>query len=159
MTGRILEVTTIEELTTTTDREEQLALFEIEEQERKVGSVVKSPYKTKYKNRAKAAGIRGKAAKRSTWDWVAQRMAEQTLTKKAKTDVDGLIEFLEANGIDDPLERWPSQTPGWEGRLRMTGGLAVRRIIAERGTLFLRDGTELEVPADELERLQAKYDF
>ena len=157
MTGRILEVTTIEELTTTTDREEQLALFEIEEQERKVGSVVKSPYKTKYKNRAKAAGIRGKAAKRSTWDWTAQRMAEQTLTKKAKTDVEALYAFLHANDVD--TSNWLNRNPGWEGRLRMTGGLALRRIIAERGTLFLRDGTELEVPADELERLQAKYDF
>lgn len=142
-----------------TDREEQLALFEIDDQIAKRGSVVKRQFKLKYKLRAREAGIRGKAAKRSTWDWVAQVMATQTLTKKEKTNVDWLVEFLEANGIDDPLGRWPNQSPGWEGRLRMTGGLALRRIVAERGTIVLRNGDVLEVPADELARLVAKFDI
>jgi hypothetical protein len=114
-------------------------------------SVVKVAYKLKYKLRAKEQGLRGKAAKRSTWDWVAQRMAEQTLTKKAKTDVPALYDFLHVNEVD--TSSWTNRSPGWEGRLRMTGGLALRRIVAERGTLFLRDGDEIEVPEAEMERL------
>jgi hypothetical protein len=157
-TPRILEdLTTIEDLTTTTDREEQMVLFEMEELEERKGSVVKRDYKLKYKNRAREAGIKGKAAKRSTWDWVAQVMATQTLTKKSKTDVPALYDFLHVNEVD--TSTWLNRAPGWEGRLRMTGGLALRRIVAERGTLFLRDGTELEVPEAELARLQAKYDI
>ena len=158
---RILEdlrqPTSLVDLTTTTEEEEQMVLFEMEELEQRRGSVVKRDYKIKYKLRAKANGIKGKAAKRSTWDWIAQRMAEQTLTKKSKTDVPALYDFLHVNEVD--TSRWTNQSKGWEGRLRMTGGLALRRIVAERGTLFLRDGTELEVPQDELDRLVAKFDI
>jgi hypothetical protein len=139
------------------ETEAQLEMFEIEEQIAAKHSVVKREYKIKYKIRAAANGLKGKVAKRSTWDWLAQIMAEQTLNKNKKTDVDALYEFFDINEVDH--SNWTSRTPGWEGRLRMTGGLALRRIIAERGTLWLRDGSEVEVPEEELARLRAKYDF
>jgi hypothetical protein len=155
---RILEAkTTMEDLTILSQVEEEAAIAEIDDQIEKKGSVVKAAYKLKYKARAKEKGIGGKAAKRSTWDWTAQIMATETLTKKAKTDVDALYAFLDANGVDH--SRWTNRKAGWEGRLRMTGGLALRRIVAERGTLFLRDGTELVVPEDEMARLVAKFDL
>jgi NADH dehydrogenase/NADH:ubiquinone oxidoreductase subunit G len=159
MTGRILEDLSakLEDLTTTTDREEQMVLFEMAELEQRKGTVVKLQYKLKYKQRAKAAGIKGKAAKRSTWDFIAQVMAAETLNKKAKTDVDALREFFDANEVD--YSRWTNTSPGWEGRLRMTGGLALRRIVAERGTLFSKTGEEIPMPEGEVERLAAKFDI
>ena len=149
--------TTIEQLIEAGDFEEAHAEAEIEHQIALPRSVVGRKYKIRYRDRAREAGLRGKAAKRSAWDWLAQVMAEQTLTKKAKTDVDALFAFFHANGLD--TDRWPNRAPGWEGRLRMTGGLALRRQMAETGTLFLRDGTRLEVPADELVRLRTKFDI
>lgn len=139
------------------DTEEAVAMAEVEQQIALPRSVVGRKYKIRYRDRAREAGLRGKAAKRSAWDWLAQRMAEQTLTKKAKTDVPALFEFFQANGLD--TDRWPNRAPGWEGRLRMTGGLALRRQIAETGLLALRDGTILEVPAEELVRLRTKFDI
>ena len=140
-----------------TDREEAAAIAEIEEQIALPRSVVGRKYKIRYRDRAREAGVRGKPAKRSAWDWLAQQMAEQTLTPKAKTDVAALFEFFDANGVDH--SRWTNRSPGWEGRLRMTGGLALRRQIAETGLLSLRDGTIVEVPAAELVRLRTKFDI
>ena len=144
-------------LTTTTEQEEQMVLFEMEELEQRRGTVVKQQYKIKYKLRAKSAGIKGKAAKRSTWDFIAQVMAAETLNKKSKTDVPALLAFFDANDVDH--SRWTNKNPGWEGRLRMTGGLALRRIVAERGTLFSKTGEEIPMPEGEVERLAAKFDI
>lgn len=157
LSNQIEEDTTIADLVEAGDLEEAAAEADIEEQIALPRSVVGRKYKIRYRDRAREAGIRGKAAKRSAWDWLAQVMAEQTLTKKAKTDVDALFAFFHANGLD--TDRWPNRAPGWEGRLRMTGGLALRRQIAETGLLSLRDGTVLEVPAEELIRLRTKFDI
>lgn len=109
-------------------------------------SVVKPQYKVRYRDRARAAGVKGKAAKRSAWDWLAQCLAAETLTKDAKLRVDDFLALLDANGVDH--SRWTNRSPGWEGRLRMTGRLALQRIVAERGTLLLADGEVLEAPAE-----------
>jgi len=54
--------------------------------------------------------------------------------------------LLEANGVDH--SRWTNRSKGWEGRLRMTGRLALQRIVAEAGILKTADGEELEAPAE-----------
>jgi hypothetical protein len=84
-------------------------------------------------------------------------MAELTLTPKAKLDLDRFEALMEANGID--CSRWPNRNNGWEGRLRMTAGLVLRKEMAERadGILNLADGTERTMPEDELNALVAKY--
>lgn len=118
-------------------------------------SVVGRKYKIAYKEAARAAGHKSKAAKRSKWDWLAQQMAELVLTDKAKLDVAAFEALMEANGIDHT--KWDNRSPGWEGRLRMTGCLVLRRKLVDQQVLKLADGSERPVPADELARLTAKF--
>jgi hypothetical protein len=66
--------------------------------------------------------------------------------KKEVLDVEALEAILDANGVDH--SRWNRTTPGWQGRLRMTGGLALRSKVAKAGMFFLPDGTEIEPPVD-----------
>jgi hypothetical protein len=121
---------------------------EIAEQVRLPASVVQRKYKLRYKARAAANGTRSKASKRSAWDWLAQELAAATLTKQSKLRVDDFAALLEANGIADPLGRWPNRSKGWEGRLRMTGRLCLQSIVAESGLLRFPDGETKEAPAE-----------
>jgi len=130
------------------DEYEQEAEAEIEEQIAKPASVVKAAYKVRYRDRARAAGIRGKAAKRSNWDWLAQTLAGECLNKAGKIDIDKFVAILACNGEPDALARWDNRSKGWEGRLRMTGGLWLRTEVAEAGVLRLPDGEELVPPAE-----------
>lgn len=134
--------------TANTDHEELVAEAEIAEQIRLPASVVRSAYKVRYRDRARAAGIRGKAAKRSAWDWLAQQLAGEVLTKEAKIDIGKFVAVLAANGEPDALTRWPNRSKGWEGRLRMTGGLWLRTVVAEANELRLPDGETLVPPAE-----------
>jgi hypothetical protein len=120
-------------------------------------SVVQRKYKLKYKARARANGERSKAAKRSTWDWLAVELAAACLDEKSKLRVDEFLAILSANGVDHA--KWTNRAPGWEGRLRMTGSLALRRVLAESGELFFPDGEQKPVPEEELVRLRAKFDI
>jgi hypothetical protein len=137
------------------DRDEQLAVVEIDHQIALSNSKVPTKYKVLYKMRAREAGIKGKAAKRSTWDWLARQMKELVLTEKDKLKVDAFEALMAANGID--TNKWPSRTPGWEGRLRMTGGIALRRKLADSGTLHLADGTTRQMPEADLLVLVHKF--
>ena len=155
----------LEDLTQTEDHgkvegtlsQEQLDDLEIEQQIALPASVVGRKYKVKYRDRARANGERSKAAKRSTWDWLAATLAQEVLDQKSKLKVDDFLAILDANGVDH--SRWTNRSPGWEGRLRMTGSLALRRVVAEAGELFLPDGEALVVPEEELLRLRAKFDL
>ena len=155
----------LEDLTQTEDHghvedtlsQEQLDDLEIEQQIALPASVVGRKYKLKYRDRARANGERSKAAKRSTWDWLAATLATEVLDQKSKLKVDVFTAILDANGVDH--SRWTNRSPGWEGRLRMTGSLALRRVVAEAGELFLPDGEALIVPEEELLRLRAKFDL
>lgn len=119
---------------------------EIEADLPKSNSVVKSGYKTKYRDRAREAGVARKAAKRSTWDWLAEQLAGECLVGKDKIDISRFLAVLDANGVDH--SRWTNRSKGWEGRLRMTGRLALQRVVAEAGVLLLADGETLEAPAE-----------
>jgi hypothetical protein len=130
------------------DKREQLVDAEIDRQIALPHSVVKPTYKIKYKARAIANGLKGKAAKRSCGDWLSRRMAELVLDGRAKLIVSELEAVCAANGLDDIQTRWPNKNTGWEGRLRMTACLVLRKIVADEGKLILPDGTELEAPED-----------
>jgi hypothetical protein len=108
-------------------------------------SVVKNEYKRKYAERAKANGHASKCAQRSTWDWLAQCLAGEVNGPDGKLDVARFLALLDANGVDH--SRWTNRSKGWEGRLRMTGRLALQRVVAASGTLVV-DGDELEAPAE-----------
>ena len=141
-----VEATEIE--TPVVDVAEEAAEAEIEEQIALPNSVVKKAYKIKYRDRARENGHKGKAAKRSAWDWLAQELAAATLTKDAKLKVEDFLAILDANEVDH--SRWTNRSKGWEGRLRMTGRLALQRVVAETG--ILRFSTEeddfKEAPAE-----------
>lgn len=119
---------------------------QIEADVRKSNSVVKSGYKTKYRDRANEAGIARKAAKRSTWDWLASTLAGECLGAKDKIDIAKFTAILEANGVDH--SRWTNRSKGWEGRFRMTGRLALQRVVAEAGVMKVADGEELVAPVE-----------
>jgi hypothetical protein len=158
-TPRVLEDLTQQLNGTTAPSEEQQKRDdeEIEYQIALPRSVVAKKFKIRYKLLAKERGDTTKAAKRSKWDWLAQQMAELTLTDKAKLKVAEFEELMAANGID--CSRWPNRAPGWEGRLRMTACLVLRKQMADAadGVLFLADGTTRQMPEAQLAELVAKY--
>ena len=123
---------------------------EVAEDNAKPASVVRSKYKHRYAERAATAGL-GKVAQRSCWDWLAQKLADQCL-RKSKIDIDAFLAVLDANGVDH--SRWTNRNKGWEGRLRMTGRLALQRVVAEAGLLKMPDGEEFEAPADWVAKFQ-----
>lgn len=117
---------------------------EVEADNAKPSSVVKTAYKKRYAERAAAQGG-NKVAQRSCWDWLAQTLAGECLVG-TKISIDKFLALLEANGVDH--SRWQNRNKGWEGRLRMTGRLALQRIVAEAGVLRTSDGDELEAPTE-----------
>ena len=117
---------------------------EVAEDNAKPGSVVKGKYKHRYAERAASAGL-GKVAQRSCWDWLAQELAAECLDG-SKIDIGRFLGTLEANGVDH--SRWNNRSKGWEGRLRMTGRLALQRVVAEQGFLATADGGKLDGQQD-----------
>jgi hypothetical protein len=115
----------------------------VEDNEKK-GSVVRTAYKKRYAARAVEAGLKNKAAQRSCWDWLAQELASECLDG-SKIDIGRFCQTLEANGIDH--SRWNNRSKGWEGRLRMTGRLALQKVVAQQGHLKTVEGAEIEAPA------------
>jgi hypothetical protein len=91
-----------------------------EEEEKKGSGVVKAKYKARYAERGDPRGC---------GDWLQQTLKEYT---------------LDANGVKHA--HWNRTTPGWQGRLRMSGGMALRTKVANQFALILPDGTELEAP-------------
>lgn len=123
------------------------------------GSVVKSGYKLRYRTRAqemarKPKDVAKKALERSCCDWLAIELAKRVLTtdKKPKLIVPQLEAILDANGVDH--RKWNRTTPGWQGRLRMTGRLALQRVVAESGELQLGGGDSVAAPKNWVARHQ-----
>lgn len=85
-----------------------------------------------------------KALKRSTSDWLAIELARRTLDEKAVLSVPAFTAILDANGVKHA--HWNRTTKGWQGRLRMTGRLALQRVVAEAGELALPDGSAIPAP-------------
>ena len=110
----------------------------------KKGSVVRTGYKKTYAKRAAEAGL-GKVAQRSCWDWLAQQLAGETLVDQKFVE-SKFRDLLTANGVRH--EHWQNRNKGWEGRLRMTGRLALQKVVAAQGHLRTADGDELVAPAD-----------
>lgn len=109
-------------------------------------SVVKAKYKVRYAHRAIEAGLKKKRAKRSAWDWLAEKLADECLDSKDRISIERFLAVLDANGVDH--SKWQNRSKGWEGRLRMTGRLALQRVVAEANVLRLPDGEEMVPPAE-----------
>lgn len=110
----------------------------------KKNSVVLPKYKHRYAERAANAGDKRKMVQRSAWDWLAQTLAAQCLDQKQRIDIAKFTRILELNGVDH--SRWTNRSKGWEGRFRMTGRLALQRVVAECGVMqILGDEGEHDV--------------
>lgn len=97
-------------------------------------SIVKPKFKHRYIEHAKELGTNSKIAKRSNWDWLSQQLAAFCLDSKGKINIDLFTDVLEANGVDH--SKWNRTVPGWQGRLRMTGRVALQKRVAESGKLL-----------------------
>lgn len=119
---------------------------EVAEDNAKRSSVVRPAYKHRYAERAVAAGLKRKAAQRSAWDWLAQTLATECLGAGDRISIEKFVAILEANGVDH--SRWTNRSKGWEGRFRMTGRLALQKVVAEATEMRLPDGEVLVAPAE-----------
>ena len=110
------------------------------EEKPELNSVVKDKFKAKYIENAIAQGVTHKAAKRSNWDWLSQQIAAFCLNDKHSIDINKFLSLLDANGVDH--SKWTNRNRGWEGRLRMTGRVALQKVVAESGWLKFPDSEE-----------------
>jgi len=113
-------------------------------------SVVSPSYKRRYAERVLSGEVRGKkgvskkAQARSCSDWLALTLAQLTLREKDKLDISAFEAILDANQIEH--RHWNRTTKGWQGRLRMTGRLALQRAVAAEEQLYLPDGDPIKAP-------------
>lgn len=137
---------------TTTPNTKVEGIAEALENEVRSRSVVPVGHKVHYREKATAAGRRDKAAYRSCDDWLARQLAKLVLSadKKRQLAIADFEALLDANGVKH--DHWNRTSPGWQGRLRMTGGIVLRKAVANRGTLLLVDGTEVKAPMAWCER-------
>jgi len=136
---------------------EATALTESEEadDEKVPNSIVKDKFKVKYIENATALGLTSKAAKRSNWDWLSQMLAAFCLNDKGKIDIGSFTDVLDANGVDH--SRWQNRNKGWEGRFRMTGRVALQKVVANSGVLkWPGDVEPTAAPAEWAERFKTK---
>jgi len=124
------------------------------EEVKEPNSIVKDKFKVKYIENAKALGATSKAAKRSNWDWLSQQLAAACLSDKGKIEIGAFKDILDANGVDH--SRWTNQNKGWEGRFRMTGRVALQKVVANNGKLLTPGGTEIEAPTEFIAKYKTK---
>lgn len=132
---------------------EAAAIAEVEEDNKKPNSVVAVKFKEKYLANARERGIPGKAAKRSNWDWLAENLAKLCLDEKHKISIGRFTDVLELNGVDH--SKWTNRNKGWEGRFRMTGRVALQKVVANNGVLKT-GGEDLVPPAEFIARFKTK---
>lgn len=103
-----------------------------DEEEQGEKSVVKGKYRQEYKARGNARGC---------GDWMHRMLAGLTLGAKKKLDIRKLTAICEANNLGAELAKYTTAEKqmrnGWEGRARMSIGLALRIRAAEQNALIV----------------------
>jgi hypothetical protein len=102
------------------------------------GSCVPEKYKRLYAERGDA---------RCCGDWLAETLNELVLNGDGKLDVEALCTVAEANGVQC-RQYANSQTPGWQGRMRMTTRNMLRGKVALAGVLTVPGGRDRKAPND-----------
>jgi len=126
-----------------------------EEEPKEPNSIVKDKFKVKYAENAAAIGDKRKQVKRSNWDWLSQQLATFCLSEKGAIDIGAFKDVLDANGVDH--SRWTNKNRGWEGRFRMTGRVALQKVVANSGVLKWPGGLEDSVaPEDFIAKYKTK---
>jgi len=118
------------------------SLRAIGEQENKPRTVVPVATKRRYADAAKARGEKDRASRRGCGDWLQKELQAETI----RDGVFSLSDFLaicDCNGVAH--DRWDRTRKGWEGRLRMSGSIALRARVGKAGVLRLPDGRETDV--------------
>ena len=133
-------------------------LDQLQQDTARARSVVARTYKQKYAERQLTArgrkGVDRRVRAQSCGDWLADELALRIrTTPRAPMDVATLVAIFDANGVEH--NHLPRNTPSWQGRLRMSGGISLRKIVAASGFLVLPDGTELPAPRAWCERNQS----
>jgi hypothetical protein len=94
-------------------------------------TVVKTVYKHRYQDQARARGATDKVSKRGNGDWLQRELQAETVGKDGKLDLEAFKAILDCNGAD--YGRWKQEGHGWEGRFRMSGSLVLRGIVGKSG--------------------------
>lgn len=116
------------------------------------GTVVKDTYKALYAERGNP---------RHCGDWLAGVLENQFNRihdgrREAKFDRDLFLDMLELNDINTNAKWAMSTTPGWQGRLRMTGRLQLENLIIKTGKIMLSKNQTVTAPEDFVKHLIAR---
>lgn len=116
------------------------------------GTVVKDTYKVLYAERGNP---------RHCGDWLAGILENQFNRihdgrRDARFDRDLFLDMLELNGINTNAKWAMSTTPGWQGRLRMTGRLQLENLIIKTGKIMLSKNQTVTAPEDFVKHLIAR---
>lgn len=117
------------------------------EDDEKTGSVVNEKYRAKYAELGHPTHC---------GDWMADMLNNLCLTKEG-TDLIRFEAICEANGVD--LSKYNRTTPGWQGRLRMTGrNLLAKAVWRNDGQLIVPDDADspYKAPGDWMESQRYK---
>ena len=97
---------------------------------------------------------------RSNGDWLAERLAMDTLDAKDKFVAEHFTQVLENNGVD-LSGKWAQArfnlANGGAGRYRMNGRQVMEKTVAKSGIYTDALGAEYELPADFLADLRTKH--
>lgn len=116
------------------------------------GSIVDDHYRVQYREVS--------TTKRCNGDWLAEWLAEQTLSGKLELQMETLEAIFSANGLDltAPWARAAeTQSRGWQGRYRMNGRQVLERVVALNGYVKDAAGEQVKVPAPDLAILRGKH--
>lgn len=81
-------------------------------------SIVPPEFKARYAEKAQG-GRKPRILARSCGDWLASLLAKETLDEEGHLNIPKLDAIMNANGVD--CSNINRSSPGWQGRLRMTG--------------------------------------
>jgi len=126
--------------------------LEAEEEDRTSSSIVPEHFRKLYRENSSTG--------RSNGDWLAERLATDTLGAKDKFIVEYFTQVLENNGVD-LSGKWAQArfnlANGGSGRYRMNGRQVMEKTVAKQGVYFDALQVEHEVPADFLATLRSKH--
>lgn len=122
------------------DEIEEADAEDLEEEDKRGGSVVPDRYKKQYAE----AGHPGTCG-----DWLATVLKDLTTDNKGKLDPDAVDEIARLNGLS--LDKLTRTNPGWQGRYRMTMRNMLVKVVANTGELHVpatEDGDVLKAPGE-----------
>jgi len=126
----------------------QSAELDMEQEEKdRSGSVVPLGYRIQYQIKSSTGCSCG--------DWLAEWLT-LFLNGDGKLDVEAFMACLVENDVDTSRSWATSVSPGWQGRLRMSGRIQLEKLVAFRGHV-IHDGKKVNVPAEDLAALRRKH--